>query len=241
MSSSSTAERAATILLVEDNVDVLAALERMLTAHGYAVHGARDGEEGLAMALDLRPDLVVLDIGLPKRTGLQVATELRQRAVRTPVLMLTARDSISDRVSGLDAGADDYLPKPFDYDELLARVKALLRRSTMRAEETLMRVGDLTLDPLTREVRRRGQPVALTQKEYALLEYLMRNAGRPVTRQMITEQVWKQPYDPSTNIVDVYVNYLRKKLDAEGEPTLLHTVRGVGYVLQAEASSRRAR
>ena len=239
MPPSSTAERAATILLVEDNADVLAALERMLTAHGYAVHGARDGEEGLAMALDLRPDLVVLDIGLPKRTGLQVATELRQRAVRTSVLMLTARDSISDRVSGLDAGADDYLPKPFDYDELLARVKALLRRSTMRAEETLMRVDDLTLDPLTREVRRRGQPVALTQKEYALLEYLMRNAGRPVTRQMITEQVWKQPYDPSTNIVDVYVNYLRKKLDAEGGPTLLHTVRGVGYVLQAEALSTR--
>src|SRR5918911_2576547 len=157
MSPTSTAERAATILLVEDNADVLAALERMLAAHGYAVRSARDGEEGLAMALDLQPDLVVLDIGLPKRSGLQVAAELRQRAVRTPVLMLTARGSISDRVSGLDAGADDYLPKPFDFDELLARLRALLRRAPLPRPARLA-VGDLTVDPATHAVARDGRP-----------------------------------------------------------------------------------
>ena len=221
-----------TILVVEDSAQMLALLERMLAAHGYDVLLARDGDAGLQTALERRPDLVILDIGLPKRSGLQVAEELRRRAFQPPVLMLTARDTVSDKVSGLDAGADDYLAKPFDNDELLARVKALLRRATMRASDLTLRVADLTLDPIAREVTRAGRKLALTQTEYALLEFLMRNAGRPVTREEITQHVWKQPFDPSTNIVDVYVNYLRKKIDDGRKVKLLQTVRGVGYVLK---------
>ena len=222
-----------TILVVEDRREVLDVLQRTLVDNGYAVLTAADGEAGLELALDRKPDLVILDIGLPKRNGLHVARELRNRAFTAPVLMLTARDTVADKVTGFDAGADDYLSKPFDYDELLARVKALLRRASLRADETLMRVGDLTLDPIAREVTRSGRKIALTQKEYALLEYLLRHAGRAVTREQISEQVWKQPFDPSTNIVDVYINYLRRKLESTGGPQLVHTVRGVGYVLKA--------
>ena len=150
-----------------------------------------------------------------------------------PVLVLTARDSWSDKVAGLDAGADDYLGKPFDYHELLARVNALLRRAALRAGEAVIRVGDLAVDTIARAVTRGGRPISLTQKEYGLLEYLARNAGRPVTREQIAEQVWKTEHDPKTNIVDVYVNYLRRKLDAVDAPPLVHTVRGTGYVLKA--------
>jgi two-component system response regulator MprA len=222
----------ATILVVEDRREVLDVLQRTLSDNGYAVLTATDGDAGLELALDRKPDLVILDIGLPKLNGLHVARELRSRAFTAPVLMLTARDTVSDKVTGLDAGADDYLAKPFDYDELLARIKALLRRSTIRANETMMHVGDLALDPLSRDVSRAGRKIALTQKEYALLEYLMRHAGIPVSREQISEHVWKQPFDPSTNIVDVYINYLRKKLEVnEGSP-LVHTVRGVGYVMR---------
>jgi two-component system copper resistance phosphate regulon response regulator CusR len=222
-----------TILVVEDSTELLAVLEQILRSNGYDVLLARDGDAGLQTALDRTPDLVILDIGLPKRSGLQVAEELRRRAFQPPVLMLTARDTVSDKVSGLDAGADDYLAKPFDYDELLARVKALLRRATMRASDLTLRVADLTLDPIEREVTRAGRKLSLTQTEYLLLEFLMRNAGRPVTREQITEHVWKQPFDPTTNIVDVYVNYLRKKIDEGRKVRLLQTVRGVGYVLKA--------
>jgi DNA-binding response OmpR family regulator len=221
-----------TVLVVEDRREVLEVLQRTLSDNGYTVLTADDGDVGLQMALDHRPDLVILDIGLPKRSGLLVARELRNRAFTAPVLMLTARDTVSDKVTGFDAGADDYLAKPFDYDELLARVKALLRRASIRAGETMMRIGDLSIDPITREVTRAGRKLALTQKEYALLEYLMRHAGIPVTREQISEQVWKQPFDPTTNIVDVYINYLRKKLETDGAPPLVHTVRGVGYVLR---------
>jgi two-component system, OmpR family, copper resistance phosphate regulon response regulator CusR len=221
-----------TILVVEDSAELLTVLEQILRSNGYDVLLARDGDAGLQTALDQTPDLVILDIGLPKRSGLQVAEELRRRAFQPPVLMLTARDTVSDKVSGLDAGADDYLAKPFDYDELLARVKALLRRATMRASDLTLRVADLILDPIEREVTRAGRKLSLTQTEYALLEFLMRNAGRPVTREQITEHVWKQPFDPSTNIVDVYVNYLRKKIDEGRKVRLLQTVRGVGYVLK---------
>jgi DNA-binding response OmpR family regulator len=223
----------ATILVVEDRREVLDVLQRTLADNGYVVRTASDGDTGLEIALDLKPDLVILDIGLPKKNGLHVARELRNRAFTAPVLMLTARDTVADKVTGFDAGADDYLSKPFDYDELLARVKALLRRAALRANETLMRVADLTLDPISREVTRAGRRIALTQKEYALLEYLMRHAGRAVTREQISEQVWKQPFDPSTNIVDVYINYLRKKLDLPGAKPLIQTVRGVGYELRA--------
>ena len=226
-------ERPASILVVEDRYEVLDVLQRTLSASGYQVHTASDGEAGLAMALDLEPDLVILDIGLPKQSGLHVAKELRARGFRAPVLMLTARVSVSDRVTGLDAGADDYLLKPFDVDELVARVKALIRRATMRADDAVLRVGDLALDTMSREVTRDGRPVPLTQKEYSLLEYLMRHAGHPVTREQIAEHVWKTEFDPSTNIVDVYINYLRKKLDVEGPP-VVHTVRGTGYVLRDE-------
>jgi len=189
---------------------------------------------GLQMALDERPDLIILDIGLPKRNGFAVARELRTRAFTAPVLMLTARDTVTDKVEGFDAGADDYLSKPFDYDELLARVRALLRRATLREDATLMRVGDLTVNPLSREVTRRERAIALTQKEYALLEYLVQHAGMPVTREQISQHVWKQEFDPTTNIVDVYINYLRKKIDQDEERPLVHTVRGVGYMLKSE-------
>jgi DNA-binding response OmpR family regulator len=229
---SQSTDKPATILVVEDSREVLAVLERILSANGYVVRTARDGDAGLAMALDMHPDLVILDIGLPTVSGLQVAVELRNRSFRSPLLMLTARDTVSDKVTGLDAGADDYLAKPFDYDELLARVKALLRRAALRAGEAVMRVGDLALDPISREVTRSGRPISLTPKEYALLEFLMKNAGRELSREQITEQVWKQDYDPSTNIVDVYVNYLRKKIEDGEQRPLLHTVRGIGYVLR---------
>jgi DNA-binding response OmpR family regulator len=227
---------AKTILLIEDRREVLDVLGRTLSSNGFSVLTAMDGDSGLRLALDQRPDLVILDIGLPKLSGLHVAKELRMRAFTAPILMLTALDTVPDKVSGLEAGADDYLAKPFDYDELLARVRALLRRSVREPDATLIRVGDLSVDLVTRDVTRSGRPVSLTQKEYGLLEYLVRHAGTPVTREQISEQVWRQPFDANTNIVDVYINYLRKKLDIEDLPPLVHTVRGVGYVLRPAAS-----
>ncbi|MBK6490056.1 MAG: response regulator transcription factor [Gemmatimonadetes bacterium] len=223
-----------TILVIEDRREVLDVLQRTLTDNGYRVLTAMDGDSGLQTALDAQPNLVILDIGLPKRSGFAVARELRARAFTAPVLMLTARDTVTDKVQGFEAGADDYLSKPFDYDELLARVRALLRRSSMRDEATLIRVADLTINPLTRDVVRGTRAIALTQKEYALLEYLMRHAGMPVTREQISEHVWKQDFDPTTNIVDVYINYLRKKIDADSDKSLVQTVRGVGYMLKGE-------
>ncbi len=223
---------APTILVVEDNRDVLAVITQTLSKNGYNVSRALDGEAGLIGALDTSPALVILDIGLPRRSGLEVAAELRRRGFRAPVLMLTARDTVTDKVTGLDAGADDYLAKPFDTDELLARVNALLRRATLRADDAKIRVADLVLDPISRQVRRGTRDIALTQREYALLEYLMKNADRELTRDQITAHVWRQDTEPSTNVVDVYINYLRKKIDSDGLPPLLHTVRGVGYVLR---------
>jgi two-component system, OmpR family, response regulator MprA len=226
-------DQSASILVVEDNAEVREVLARILGSAGYSVTTADDGDHGLTLALEQTPDLVVLDVGLPRRSGFQVAEELRRRSFRSPVLMLTARDTVVDRVTGLDAGADDYLAKPFDYDELLARVKALLRRSAMHARDAVLRVGDLELDPISRAAHRGERAISLTQKEYTLLEFLMRNAERPISRQAITEQVWKQPFDPATNIVDVYVNYLRRKLHTADEAEILHTVRGTGYMLKA--------
>lgn len=229
-----TTTQQAKILVIEDRREVLDVLQRTLSDNGFAVITATDGDEGLQAALDQQPHLIILDIGLPKRNGLSVARELRARAFTAPVLMLTARDTVTDKVQGFEAGADDYLAKPFDYDELLARVRALLRRSTIREESTLMKVGDLTLNAMSREVMRGERVVALTQKEYALLEYLMRHAGMPVSREQISEHVWKQDFDPTTNIVDVYINYLRKKIDHDADKALVQTVRGVGYMLSAE-------
>ena len=224
--------RPASILVVEDRPEVAEMLRRTLVTQGYDVAVASDGEAGVRLAMQRQPDLLVLDVMLPKLSGFDVARELRTRGFRAPVLMLTARDTVADKVAGLDAGADDYLAKPFDADELLARVKALLRRSALSADAVTVRVGPVSLDRLTREVRRDGEVVPLTQREYALLEFLMRHAGQPVTRETICEQVWKSEFDPSTNIVDVYITYLRRKLDVDPEAPLLETVRGVGYMMR---------
>ena len=219
------------ILLVEDDKKVASFIRKGLEEEGYAVDVAAEGEAGLFMGLDRLHDLIILDVMLPKKPGFQVLRELRQAKVATPVLMLTARDTVEDKVQGLDAGADDYLTKPFVFAELLARVRALLRRRA-EARSPRLQVADLVLDPATRSVTRGGQSITLTNREFALLEYLMRNAGRVLTRTAITEHVWDYDFDSGTNVIDVYVNYLRKKIDAGHEPKLLHTVRGAGYVLR---------
>ncbi|HXT16912.1 MAG TPA: response regulator transcription factor [Gemmatimonadaceae bacterium] len=229
----------ATILVVEDSPDLVALLERVLGESGYDVSSAKDGESGLSSALENEPDLLILDVGLPRRNGFEVVQELRRKGVNAPTLMLTGRGEVADRITGLDAGADDYLTKPFDTDELVARVRALLRRSATSGRVPRLCVGDLVLDQLTREVSRGGRQLGLTQREFSLLEFFMRNAGRPLSRALIAKQVWRQtPVNgEDTNIVDVYVAYLRKKLDAEGEEPLLQTVRGVGYVLKTSGSA----
>ena len=221
------------ILVVEDEQKVASFIKRGLEEEGYAVDVAADGEEGLAMALECVHDLIILDIRLPKMDGLRVLKELRQEKVMTPVLLLTVRATIEDKVLGLDAGADDYLTKPFAFQELVARVRALLRRRA-GADPAILEVADLTLDPARRTVSRGGERIELTAREFALLDYFMRNPGRVLTRAMIAEHVWDYTFDTTTNVIDVYVNYLRKKIDAGREPKLLHTVRGVGYVLKAE-------
>lgn len=221
------------ILLVEDEKKVSSFIKKGLEEEGYAVDSASDGETGLEMGLDGVHDLIILDINLPKRDGLSVLQQLRTKSVSTPVLLLTVRTAIEDRVIGLDTGADDYLTKPFAFEELLARVRALLRRQT-EAETPLLEVADLTLDPARRLVLRGGDKIDLTTKEFALLDYLLRNRDRVLTRTMISEHVWDYDFDSMTNVIDVYVNYLRKKIDAGREPKLIHTVRGVGYVLKVE-------
>jgi DNA-binding response OmpR family regulator len=224
--------QSATLLVVEDDPDLQAVLTRILTSEGYQVITAADGEAAVAEALGRSPDLVILDVGLPVKDGVEVVRELREHNFLAPALMLTARGSLEDRVTGLDAGADDYLPKPFELPELLARVKALLRRATMNLDGTLLRVRDIVLDPIKRRVERNGEEVDLSGREFALLEYLMRNEGRVVSRQMIGEQAWNKPPDPVTNIVDVYIAYLRKKLGHDSSDPLIETVRKTGYVMR---------
>ena len=222
------------ILVVEDERKVASFIRQGLEEEGHQVDVAEDGDSALDHAAgDPAYDLIVLDVVLPRRSGLAVLRTLRDRKVASPVLMLTARDAVSDRVAGLDAGADDYLTKPFAFEEFLARVRALLRRgSGQRA--AILQVADLVLDPFRREATRNGRRITLTGREYALLEYLMRNAGRVLTRPMLAERVWGLDFDPESNVIDVYVGYLRRKVDAPGERRLLHTVRGAGYVLRAE-------
>ena len=222
------------ILVVEDERKVAAFVRQGLVEEGHVVEVAADGEAALDAVAGGPPyDLVVLDVMLPKRDGLSVLKTLRARRVQAPVLLLTARDGVADKVAGLDAGADDYLAKPFAFEELLARVRALLRRGR-GATEPVLHLEDLSLDPATRLVVRGGRRISLTAREYALLEYFLRNTGRVLTRPMITQHVWGMDFDPESNIVDVYVGYLRRKIDADGEPRLLQTVRGAGYSLSAE-------
>lgn len=221
------------ILVVEDEKKVVSFIRQGLGEEGYAVDVATDGEEGLAMAMDQVHDLIILDIGLPKMDGLQVLQELRRRKVATPVLLLTVRATIEDKVLGLDSGADDYLSKPFAFQELVARVRALLRRRT-EGGPAVLQFADLTLDPTRHTVFRGGKKIDLTAKEFALLDYFMRNPGRVLTRTMMIEHVWDYDFDTGTNVVDVYVNYLRKKIDSDRETKLIHTIRGVGYVMKAE-------
>jgi heavy metal response regulator len=219
------------ILVVEDEEKVASFIQRGLEAEHYSVDVAHDGETGLARALERAYDLVVLDIMLPKRDGFGVVRELRARGSRVPVLLLTARAAVSDRVSGLDLGADDYLTKPFAFDELLARVRALLRRGSAGPGPTRT-LADLSLDPATRLVTRGERRIELTAREHALLEFFLRNPGRVLSRSVIAQHVWGVDFDTFTNVIDVYVNYLRRKIDDAFEPKLLHTVRGAGYVLK---------
>jgi DNA-binding response OmpR family regulator len=222
------------ILIVEDEPKVANFIRQGLQEERHSVDVAADGADALEVLATVPPyDLIVLDLMLPRRDGFAVLKTLRERGVATPVLVLTARDDVTDKVASLDLGADDYLTKPFAFEEFLARVRALLRRGSGRAALPL-RVCDLTLDPATREVTRAGRPIALTTREYTLLEYFMRNAGRVLTRPMIAEHVWRLDFDSETNTIDVYVGYLRRKIDAGSGPRLLHTVRGTGYVLQAD-------
>ncbi len=222
------------ILVVEDEKKVANFLRKGLQEEGYAVDLADNGQDGLYLATDKEYDLIILDIYLPKLDGIAVLKKLREERVATPVLLLTVRATIEDKVLGLNSGADDYLTKPFAFDELIARVRALLRRGAGGIEDSVLRFADVSLDLARHTVMRGSRKIELTLKEFSLLEYLMRNAGRVVTRAMITDHVWNHDFDTGTNVVDVYVNYLRKKIDAESEVRLIHTVRGVGYVMKVE-------
>ncbi len=222
------------VLLVEDDRYLRGFLRKAFREEGYAVDEAESGDDGLEQALGCGYDCIVLDLMLPHRDGFSVLEELRGRAVRTPVLMLTARDEVPFRVRGLETGADDYLCKPFDLSELMARVQALIRRSKFRANDAQLTVGDLRLDAIARRVTRTGKMVDLSPREFSLLEFLMRNSGRTVSRSRIAEAVWNYKFDTETNVVDVYVNYLRKKLSSAEKALPLRTVRGVGYRLDPE-------
>ena len=222
------------ILVVDDDRAVRESLRRSLTFNGYSVELAQDGVEALERISSDRPDAIVLDDMMPRLDGRGVCRQLRSSGDDLPVLMLTARDSIDERVAGLDAGADDYLPKPFALEELLARMRALLRRTGPAdgAESAALTFSDLSLDPVTREVMRGERPISLTRTEFSLLEMLIHNPRRVLSRSRILEEVWGFDFPTSGNALEVYVGYLRRKTEAEGEPRLIHTVRGVGYVLR---------
>jgi two-component system, OmpR family, response regulator MprA len=220
------------LLVIEDDRGVRQALERALTFEGYEVSSADDGSEGLAKVLNEQPAVIVLDVMMPHIDGLEVCRRLRARGDTTPILVLTARDTVGDRVAGLDAGADDYLVKPFALDELLARIRALLRRSTGSTTE-VYRVADLEANVATRQVTRGGEAVTLTKTEFDLLVLLMENAGKVLNRAVIYERIWGFDFETSSNSLDVYVGYLRRKTEPEEAPRLIHTVRGVGYVIRA--------
>ncbi|MGD6744245.1 response regulator transcription factor [Streptomyces sp. BH106] len=231
------------ILIVDDEPAVLEALQRSLAFEGYATEVAVDGADALEKVAAYRPDLVVLDIQMPRMDGLTAARRMRATGSTTPILMLTARDTVGDRVTGLDAGADDYLVKPFELDELFARVRALLRRSSYAAgagdggdDSDALSFADLRMDLTTREVTRGGRAVELTRTEYTLLEMFLAHPRQVLTREQILKAVWGFDFEPSSNSLDVYVMYLRRKTEAGGEPRLVHTVRGVGYVLRSDGT-----
>ena len=219
------------VLVVEDEKKTASFIRKALQAENFAVDVCHNGEDALAAAKTTPFDAIVLDIMLPSRDGLSVLQQLRQRNNPTPVLLLSARGEVNERVAGLNAGADDYLPKPFALVELIARVRALGRR-TIENKSSVLRIADLTLDTVTRQAQRAGRNIELTAREYRLLEFLLRSAGRICTRMAILEKVWDYDFDPGTNLVDVYIKRLREKIDADAEPKLLHTVRGVGYVMK---------
>lgn len=220
------------ILIIEDDEAIVRVLRRSLAYEGYTVDAAFDGETGLALARDAHPDLVILDWMLPGMDGLEVCQRLRAGG-NVPILMLTAKDTVSDRVQGLDAGADDYMVKPFQLEELLARVRALLRR-TQPERVPVLNFADLVLDTSTRQAMRKGRTISLTAKEYDLLELFMRHPRQVLTREMIFDRVWGYDFGGESNVLDVYIRYLRQKLESKGENRLIHTVRGVGYVLRED-------
>ncbi|CCW34986.1 response regulator with CheY-like receiver domain and winged-helix DNA-binding domain [Chthonomonas calidirosea] len=218
------------ILIVEDDKSVARFLQQALTEAGYTTQVVEDGETALHLAVSIAFDLILLDVMLPRKDGFALCKELRAASVTTPILIITARDTLEDKIEGLDSGADDYIVKPCQIGELLARVRALLRRGT--SSPPVLRVADLTLDPATRKVCRQGKTIHLSMTEFALLEYLMRNAGRVVTRLMILEHVWQYDFEGNDNVLDVYISYLRSKIDRGFARPLIHTVRGVGYRLE---------
>jgi len=221
-------------LVVEDERRITAFIKRGLEEERYAVDVAYDGEEALDWTAVVDYDLIVLDVLLPKKDGIEVCRKLRAQGNKVPILMLTARDAIEDRVQGLDSGADDYLVKPFAFQELLARIRALLRRSG-EIKTARLQVGDLVLDTLTHRATRGGQVIELTAREYALLEFLMRHPGQVLSRTQIAEHVWNYDFFTTSNVVDVYIRYLRRKIDRDFDVKLIQTVRGVGYKIEAEA------
>lgn len=218
------------ILVIEDERKIASFIKRGLREEGYIVDIALDGDEGYRLTAENDYALIILDIMLPRRDGISLCRQLRQDGIESPVLMLTAKDSVQDKVRGLDSGADDYLTKPFAFEELLARIRALLRKGVKRSAR--LQVGDLVLDTAAHTATRGGRGIVLTMKEYALLAYLMRNAGTVVTRTMIAENIWEIEFDTGTNIIDVYINYLRNKIDSGNEKKLIQTVRGRGYMLK---------
>lgn len=220
------------ILVVDDDPALRSALDRALKLEGYRTSFAHDGRQALQMLISGTHDAVILDLGLPLMDGVEVCRRARERGDRTPVLMLTARDAVTDRVEGLDAGADDYLVKPFALDELLARLRALLRRTVAAPNEGILKFADIVLDLQTMEVRRGQRELQLTRTEFRLLELFMRNPRVVLTRAKIFEEIWGYDFGASSNALEVYVSYLRRKLEADGEPRLIHTVRGVGYTLR---------
>ncbi len=220
------------ILLVEDERKVANLIKKGFEEEGLIVDIAEDGEVALQKIGASNYDLIILDIMLPGKDGIEVLKEIRARGILKPIMMLTAKDSTTDKVMGLDAGADDYITKPFVFEELLARVRALLRRGQAIEKAQPIQIHDLVIDPVTRKVTRAGKEIELTSKEYGLLEYMARNKNRILTRTMIAENVWDYQFDSLTNIIDVYINYLRKKIDKDHQKKLIHTVRGVGYMIK---------